>query len=91
MSGILEGVDISNPNHIAGASVAGDGIITVFSAQMLANSDFYTGAFPAEYGNAIAGVFDMKFRNGNYDKREYTLQMGVLGLDLIFRGAFCKR
>lgn len=86
----LEGVDIPNPNHFAGASVAGGGIVTVFSAQMLANSDFYTGAFPAEYGNAIAGVFDMKFRNGNYDKREYTIQMGVLGLDLSAEGPFVK-
>jgi len=61
----LEGVDIPNPNHFAGANVAGGGIVTVFSSQMLANSDFYTGAFPAEYGNALAGVFDMKFRTGN--------------------------
>jgi hypothetical protein len=86
----LEGVDIPNPNHFAGASVAGGGIVTVFSAQMLANSDFFTGAFPAEYGNAVAGVFDIKFRKGNNEKREYTVQMGVLGLDLSSEGPFTK-
>jgi hypothetical protein len=84
----LEGVDIPNPNHFPGANVAGGGIVTVFSSQMLTNSDFYTGAFPAEYGNAIAGVFDMKFRTGNSEKREHTVQLGVLGIDIASEGPF---
>lgn len=86
----LEGVDIPNPNHFAGANVAGGGIVTVFSSQMLANSDFYTGAFPAEYGNAMAGVFDMKLRTGNSEKREHAFQLGVLGLDIASEGPFKK-
>lgn len=86
----LEGIDIPNPNHFAGASVAGGGLVTVFSSQMLANSDFYTGAFPAEYGNALAGIFDMKFRIGNNEKREHTVQVGVLGIDISSEGPFIK-
>jgi hypothetical protein len=84
----LEGVDIPNPNHFPGANIAGGGIVTVFSSQMLTNSDFYTGAFPAEYGNALAGVFDMKFRTGNSEKREHTVQFGVLGIDIASEGPF---
>jgi hypothetical protein len=86
----LEGVDIPNPNHFAGGSVAGGGLVTVFSSQMLANSDFYTGAFPAEYGNALAGIFDMKFRTGNNEKREHTFEVGVLGIDISSEGPFIK-
>jgi hypothetical protein len=86
----LEGVDIPNPNHFAGANVAGGGIVTVFSSQMLANSDFYTGAFPAEYGNAMAGVFDMKLRIGNSEKWEHAVQLGLLGLDISSEGPFKK-
>jgi hypothetical protein len=86
----LEGVDIPNPNHFPGANMAGGGIVTVFSSQMLTNSDFYTGAFPAEYGNAVAGVFDMKFRTGNSEKKEHTVQFGVLGIDLASEGPFNK-
>ncbi len=82
----LEGVDIPNPNHFPGANMAGGGIVTVFSSQMLTNSDFYTGAFPAEYGNALAGVFDIKFRTGNSEKREHTVQFGVLGIDIASEG-----
>lgn len=85
----LEGVDIPNPNHFARRGSSGGGI-TIFSVSMLANSDFSTGAFPAEYGNAYSGVFDVKFRKGNPDKREYTLRAGMLGLDFSTEGPFRK-
>ncbi|MCD4665273.1 MAG: TonB-dependent receptor, partial [Bacteroidales bacterium] len=86
----LEGVEIPNPNHFAGGNVAGGGFVTIFSSQMLANSDFFTGAFPAEYGNATAGVFDMKLRPGNNEEREYTFQAGLLGIDFSAEGPFIK-
>jgi len=86
----LEGVEIPNPNHFAGGNVAGGGFVTLFSSQLLANSDFFTGAFPAEYGNALAGVFDMKLRSGNVDKREHTFQVGMLGIDIASEGPFVK-
>lgn len=86
----LEGVDIPNPNHFAGGNIAGGGAVTIFSSQLLSNSDFFTGAFPAEYGNALAGVFDIKLRNGNSNKRESTVQAGMLGLDVSSEGPFGK-
>ncbi|TVQ13960.1 MAG: TonB-dependent receptor [Balneolaceae bacterium] len=82
----LEGVEIPTPHHFSGANVAGGGIVTLFSSQMLANSDFFTSAFPAEYGNALAGVFDMNLRNGNFDRHEHTVQVGTLGLDVASEG-----
>lgn len=84
----LAGVEIPNPNHFAGGNVAGGGVVTVFSSQLLANSDFYTGAFPAEYGNALAGVFDMKLRSGNNEKHESTFQAGLMGIDFASEGPF---
>ncbi|MBP1673197.1 MAG: TonB-dependent receptor [Bacteroidetes bacterium] len=86
----LEGVEIPNPNHFPNANLVGGGIVTVFSSQMLTNSDFFTSAFPAEYGNALAGVFDMKFRTGNSEKKEHTIQIGVMGIDLSSEGPFRK-
>lgn len=85
----LEGVDIPNPNHFARRGSSGGGI-TIFSVSMLGNSDFSTGAFPAEYGNAYSGVFDMKFRKGNPEKRSKTFRAGMLGLDLSTEGPFKK-
>src|SRR6187549_2593397 len=75
----MEGVDIPNPNHFANTGTAGGGI-SILSSQLLANSDFMTGAFPAEYGNALSGLFDLRLRKGNNEKREYTFQAGFLGI-----------
>jgi len=86
----LEGVEIPNPNHFSSINVIGGGFVTIFSNQLLANSDFFTGAFPAEYGNVLSGVFDMRLRNGNRDKREYTIQAGLMGLDFAAEGPFIK-
>ena len=86
----LEGVEIPNPSHFAGANVAGGGFTTLFSNHLLANSDFFTGAFPAEYGNALAGVFDIKLRNGNNEEREYAFQAGVMGIVFAAEGPFKK-
>jgi len=87
----LEGVEIPNPNHFAGANVEGGGAFTLFSGQMMSNSDFYTGAFPAEYGNALSGVFDMKLRVGNNQKYEHTFQAGVLGVEFASEGPLSKK
>jgi hypothetical protein len=85
----LEGIEIPNPNHFAAVGAAG-GAVSMFSSTTLGNSDFYTGAFPAEFGNATAGVFDLYYRNGNKDKREYTFNAGVLGLGAGAEGPFVK-
>lgn len=85
----MEGVEIPNPNHFSGVGTSGGGI-SILSAQLLGNSDFSTGAFAAEYGNALSGVFDLKLRKGNNQKHEYTFQAGVLGLDAAAEGPFSK-
>jgi hypothetical protein len=81
----MEGVEIPNPNHFAQEGSSGGGI-SALSANVLGNSDFLTGAFPAEYGNATSGVFDLKMRKGNNEKREYAMQAGVMGLDFAAEG-----
>jgi hypothetical protein len=83
----LDEVDIPNPNHFGGIGYSHGGV-TVFSSQLVTNSDFYTGAFPSDYGNALAGVFDIKFRNGNYNKREYAFQAGLIGVEASAEGPF---
>lgn len=87
----MEGVEIPNPNHFADVTGFGGGGITALSSQVLGNSDFYTGAMPAEYGNALSGVFDMYLRNGNNVRHEQTLQVGVLGIDVASEGPFTKK
>lgn len=85
----LEGVDIPNPNHY-GSSTATGGPVCMLNNNLLANSDFLTGAFPAEYGNAVSGVFDLKMRNGNNEKHEFLGQVGFNGFELGAEGPLSK-
>lgn len=86
----LEGAEIPNPTHFSDITGVGGGIFTALSSQVLGNSDFFTGAFPAEYGNALSGVFDMQLRNGNRWDYEHTVQVGTLGIDVSSEGPFKK-
>lgn len=86
----IEGIPVPSPNHFGTLGTTG-GPISALNPNMLKNSDFLTGAFPAEYGNANAGVFDIGFRNGNRDKTEFTLQLGALsGLEAMVEGPVGK-
>jgi hypothetical protein len=85
----LEGIDIPNPNHFASNGSTG-GPVNMLNGSMLANSDFFSGAFAPEYGNALSGVFVVRFRQGNNEKREYSFSLGVLGIDGTLEGPFKK-
>lgn len=87
----MEGVEIPNPNHFAGSEGSTGGGVSMLSSNMLTNTDFLSGAFPGEYGNALSGVFDLNLRKGNSDKHEFTLQAGVLGLEAALEGPFSKK
>ena len=85
----IEGVEIPEPNHFSEEGYS-PGAVSLISTNMLGKSDFFTGAFPAEYGNALSGVFDINLRTGNSEKREYAFQFGFLGTDLALEGPFSK-
>ena len=67
----LEGIEIPNPNHFGAQGTTG-GPVSMVNNNLLTNSDFLTGAFPAEYGNALAGAFDINLRSGNSSEHEFT-------------------
>ncbi|MEZ4955351.1 MAG: TonB-dependent receptor [Saprospiraceae bacterium] len=93
----LEDVEIVNPNHAANAGTFSDrptaagGGINILSAQLLGTSSFLTGAYPAGYGNALGGIMDMHFRNGNDEQHEFTAQASLIGLEAAAEGPLSGR
>ena len=85
----LNGMDIPDPNHFSGMGSNG-GPVSMLNYNVLANSDFMTGAFPSEYGNAISGAFDINMRRGNNEQREYMFQFGSMGTEFMAEGPFTK-
>ncbi|MBL1279572.1 MAG: TonB-dependent receptor [Fluviicola sp.] len=91
-SGVLwrmEGIDIPSPNHFSSLGTTG-GPVSMLNINNLANSDFMTSAWSADYGNALSGVFDLQLRNGNHSKREYIAQVGFNGFEFGAEGPFVK-
>ncbi len=86
----IEGLEIPNPNHLASGVGNNGGAYSMISTNVLADFDFYTGAFPAEYGNALSGVMDLRLRKGNTDKHEYGLQLSVVGIEAAAEGPVGK-
>ena len=86
----IEGIPVPSPNHFSTFGTTG-GPVSALNPNVLRNSDFLTSAFPAEYGNANAGVFDLGFRNGNKDRTEYTFQLGAFsGFEGMIEGPLGK-
>ena len=86
----LEGIPIPSPNHFSTVGTTG-GPVSALNTNLLKSSDFLTSAFPAEYGNALSGAFDLGFRSGNKDKMEYTFQVGaVTGIEAMVEGPLYK-
>jgi len=86
----VDDMEIPNPNHFAAVGTTG-GPVIILNENLLTNSDFLTGAFPAQYGNSIAGIFDLKMRQGNNEKHEFWGQIGWNGLEFGAEGPFSKK
>ena len=81
----LDGVEIPYLNHFStqGASGGSNGII---NADFISGVAFYSGAFPANRGNALSGVFDFTQKNGNRDKLKFRGSVGASDMSLTFDG-----
>jgi hypothetical protein len=97
MQWYLEGAEIVNPNHLSNAATSSDratqngGGVSIFSTQVLERADFYKGTLPTDGGNALGAIVDVRFRSGNNEKKETTLGIGLVGLDVATEGSFSKK
>jgi hypothetical protein len=85
----LEGTEITAPNHQADQNAAIGGF-NCLNNKLLATSDFYTGAFSPEYGDALSGIYDVKLRAGNNEKFEAMAGVGIMGTDFTAEGPLKK-
>jgi len=81
----LDDVEIPNINHFAtqGASGGTNGII---NADFIRGVDFYSGAFPANRGNALSGVFSFKQIDGNKEALRFRGSLGASEVALSLDG-----
>jgi hypothetical protein len=73
---LLDGIEIPNLNHF-GTQGASGGSVGIINTDFLREVDFFTGAFPANRGNVLSSVLDMKLIDGNPDKMVYRATIGA--------------
>jgi len=87
----LEGIEIPNPNHFSDGQGGSGGAFSAITSNVIDNFDFFTGAFPSEFGNAFSGVMDLNLRKGNPDKYEFAFQTGMIGAELSAEGPLFQK
>lgn len=81
----LDGVEVPNINHFATQGASG-GPVGILNADFLRDVNYYSGAFPADRGNALSGVFEFSQVDGNADKLRFRGTLGASELSATFDG-----
>ncbi len=87
----VEGIEIPNPNHFREDEGTTGGGVCILSSNVISNSDFFTSAFPAEYGNALSGVFDLNLRKGSDEFLQSSVTASVVGTEVSIEGPLYKK
>ena len=85
----LDDVEIPNLNHFATQGASG-GPVGIINVDFIREVDFYSGAFPANHGNALSSVFEFKQKDGNPDKQRFRGTIGASDLALTSDGPLHK-
>lgn len=72
----LDGVEVPNINHFATQGASG-GPVGILNADLLREVNYYSGAFPADRGNALSGVFEFYQVDGNSEQLQANLAVGA--------------
>ncbi|HZH71487.1 MAG TPA: TonB-dependent receptor [Mariniphaga sp.] len=72
----LDGVEVPFINHFATQGASG-GPVGIINADFLREVNFYSGAFPANRGNALSGVLEFNQVDGNKDKMKFQGTVGA--------------
>jgi len=81
----LDGIEIPNLNHFATQGASG-GPVGIINVDFIREVDFYSGAFPANRGNALSSVLEMRQLDGNPEKFQYKASLGATDLALTANG-----
>ncbi|MCH8554808.1 MAG: TonB-dependent receptor [Schleiferiaceae bacterium] len=81
----LDGIEIPAINHFATQGSSG-GPVGMINVNFIREVDFYTGAFPAERGNTLSSLMEIKLKEGNPDKIAGIFQVSASDVGLTLDG-----
>jgi hypothetical protein len=81
----IDGIEVPNINHFATQGASG-GPVGLINVDFIGEVDFYSGAFPANRGNALSSVFEFRQRPARDDRLGFTATVGASDLALTLEG-----
>lgn len=81
----IDGIEVPNINHFATQGSSG-GPVGMTNVNLIQGVDFYTGAFPANRGNALSSIMELKQIEGDNEKRTGSVTVGSSDFGLTFNG-----
>jgi len=85
----LDGVEVPNINHFSTQGSSG-GPVGLINVNFIREVDYYSGAFPANRGNALSSVFEFKQKDGRNDKLGFSITSGATDFGLTAEGPLGK-
>ena len=86
----LDGVEIPNINHFSTQGASG-GPVGLIDADLIRSVKFYSGAFPADRGNALSSVLDFSLRDGDMERNSLKATLGASEVSLSSNGHLGKK
>lgn len=86
----LDGVEIPNINHFSTQGASG-GPVGLIDADLIRSVKFYSGAFPADKGNALSSVLDFSLRDGDMERNSLKATLGASEVSLSSNGHLGKK
>ncbi|MCK4967074.1 TonB-dependent receptor, partial [bacterium] len=86
---LLDNIEMPNPNHFGEQGTTG-GPMNMINTYFVRQVDFYTGAFPARFGDKVSSVMNIKLREGNRERYEGNFNLGMAGAGVLFEGPVNK-
>ncbi|MBN1780865.1 TonB-dependent receptor [bacterium] len=82
---LLDGIEISSPLHFSREDMS-MGVISIVDPAMIRNVEFLTGGFPAEYGDRLSSVFELKIKDGNRTQFNHDINLSMAGFNAFMDG-----
>jgi hypothetical protein len=81
----VDNIPVTNINHFQREG-SGGGVIGIINPDMIEETAFHVGAFPARFGDRLSSIIDLRFREGRRDRMHYQADLNAAGFSLCAEG-----
>ena len=86
----VDGFETPTLSHFSTVGSTG-GFVTLLNNELIADATFLAGGFPAEYGDRLSSVLDIRLREGNRTRHAFEVDVNFAGASIVGEGPLGRR